>query len=813
MYNKDIDKKWQKKWEESKIYKFDKTNMKDIMYILEMFSYPSGAKLHIGHWFNYAPVDTFARFKKMNGVNVFHPMGFDAFGLPAENYAIKTGVHPKDSTEQNIKNMEVQLKELGGSFDWDYEIRTCDPEYYKWTQWLFTYLYKKGLAYKKEAPVNWCPSCNTVLANEQVINGECERCSSVVERKKLSQWFFKTTEYAEELLTGLEELDWPELTKKIQKNWIGKSVGANINFEIESTKENITVFTTRPETIYGVTYLAVAPEGELAQKLIKEEQKELCEEYILNTSKMSELERQFTNREKTGVFTGSYVKNLITNKEIPVYLADYVLDTYGSGAVMGVPAHDERDFEFATKFNIPIIQVITNMEENAKLPFINKDNDTKLINSELINNLNVKEAQEKIISILEDKNYGGAKVEYKLKDWLVSRQRYWGAPIPIIYCEDCGEVLVEEKDLPVVLPYNVEFKPDGKSPLAKSEEFINCTCPKCGKNAKREVDTLDTFVCSSWYQLRYPFNNLNDKPFDFDKINNFTPVDVYVGGKEHASMHLIYSRFIYKALRDGGLVKGNEPFKRLIHQGLVLGPDGNKMSKSKGNTIAPDEYVDKFGSDVLRMYMMFGMAYTEGGPWNEEAINAMSRYIARVDNLKDRLFNNETSKNEISKNDYNEMMYILNTSIKQIREDLDKFSFNTAIAKLMEITNEMIRIENTYGNIKELQDVFKTFIVLIAPFAPHFSEELANSIIPDIESVHKLEYPKVEEKYLVKDTIKVAVQVNGKLRDLIEINKDEAKENVLEIAKNSENTKKYLENMTIVKEIYVPGKIVNIVVK
>lgn len=811
MYSKDIDKKWQQYWEKNKVYKFDKERKDDILYILEMFSYPSGSKLHIGHWFNYAPVDTYARFKKMKGYNVFHPMGFDAFGLPAENFAIKTGVHPKDSTEQNIKNMEIQLKEMGGSFDWDYEIKTCEPEYYKWTQWIFTYLYKKGLAYRKEAPVNWCPSCNTVLANEQVINGECERCGTVVERKKLRQWFFKTTAYAEELLQGLKELNWPNLTKKIQTNWIGKSEGAEIVFKIEESEKQIPVFTTRPDTIYGVTYLAVAPESELAQTLITEEKRTECEEYINKTKTLSELERQFTDREKTGVFTGTYAINPKNNKKIPIYLSDYVLESYGNGAVMGVPGHDTRDFDFAKKYGIEIIQVIADKTgKEVELPYTEKEN-TVLINSNNLNGLDTKEAMKVIISELRKEKIGDEKTEYKLKDWLVSRQRYWGAPIPIIYCDDCGEVLVPEEDLPVVLPYNVEFKPDGKSPLAKSEEFIHTNCPKCGKPAIREVDTLDTFVCSSWYQLRYPFNKESKVPFKTPEVNKFVPVDVYVGGKEHASMHLIYSRFIYKALRDGGYVSSSEPFKRLIHQGLILGPDGNKMSKSKGNTIAPDDYVDKYGSDVLRMYMMFGMAYEEGGPWNEEAINAMNRYIVRIQNLKERLFNNISDK-KISEKDLSQLRYILHTSIKQIETDMERFSFNTSIAKLMEIVNEMIRIENIYGSIEELRETFKVFVKLLAPFAPHLSEEMWNQF-GNNTSIHLEEYPEYMEKYTHKDTVAIAVQINGKLREVVELNVDESKEKALDIAKNLDNIKKHIEGKEIVKEIYVPKKIINIVVK
>lgn len=806
MYSKEIDKKWQKYWQENEVYKFDKKNEKDIMYILEMFSYPSAAKLHVGHWFNYGPTDTFARMKRMQGFNIFHPMGFDSFGLPAENYAIKTGVHPKDSTEQNILNMEKQLKEMGGSFDWNYEIVTSRPEYYKWTQWLFELLFEKGLAYKKEAPVNWCPSCNTVLANEQVVDEKCERCSTQVERRKMKQWFFKITDYAEELITGLDDLDWPEATKKIQKNWIGKSVGTEVNFKLEDGKD-LTVFTTRADTLYGVTFIAIAPEGDLAKTLITEDNKKEAEKYINETIKVSEIERQFTDRQKTGVFTGSYAIHPLTGKKLPIYIADYVLENYANGAVMGVPAHDERDYEFAKKRGIEIIQVISE-NENTKLPYTEQKG--KLINSDKFGGVEVKKAKSEITKYLEEQKIGSSKVQYKLKDWLVSRQRYWGSPIPIIHCDNCGDVLVPKDKLPVELPYNVEFTPDGESPLAKCEEFVHTTCPKCGKPAKREVDTLDTFVCSSWYYLRYPFNKEKDVPFEKGKIDKYVPVDVYVGGKEHAAMHLIYSRFIYKVLRDAGYVKSDEPFKRLKHQGLILGPDGNKMSKSKGNTIAPDEYVDKYGSDVLRMYMMFANAYSEGGAWSDEAVIAMKKYLTRIENLKEKIY--EGKEVEISEKDIESLEYIINSNIISIKRDVEDFSFNTAIARIMEITNEMYRIVNKGGTSKKLKEEFRKLIIILAPFAPHLSEELWHQIGEE-GSVHKQEYPEEDNEKIILDNVTIAIQINGKLRETIEIKKDEKKEIVLEDVKKLEKIIPYIEGKHIIKEIYVPNKIVNIVVK
>ena len=539
-YGTSIDKKWQDKWENEHLYKFDPTNLDKKLYVLEMFSYPSGSQLHAGHWFNYGPVDTWARFKRMNGYNVFQPMGFDAFGLPAENFAIKTGIHPQDSTEKNIKNMEAQLKAMGAMFNWENEVVTCRPDYYKWTQWLFLKLYEKGLAYRKQAPVNWCPSCNTVLANEQVVDGLCERCDTEVTKKDLTQWFLKITDYADELLEKLDGLNWPEKTVSMQKHWIGKSTGAEVTFKIKDHDLTFDVFTTRVDTLYGVSYVVLAPENKLVDKIVTPENKAAVEAYKEETAKQSEIERQSISKEKTGVFTGAYAINPINGKEVPIWVGDYVLASYGTGAVMAVPAHDERDFAFASKFNLPINRVIAPKDGSDVVPYFEHG---ILVNSGEFDGLTTDEAKVKIVEKLEKTNEGSQKVNYRLRDWLVSRQRYWGAPIPMIYCEKCGTVPVPEKDLPVELPYNVEFTPDGKSPLAKCEEFVNTTCPCCGGKAKREVDTLDTFVCSSWYYLRYPDNKNADAPFNPDIINKMLPVDKYVGGPEHACMHLLYARF------------------------------------------------------------------------------------------------------------------------------------------------------------------------------------------------------------------------------------------------------------------------------
>ena len=811
-YSKKTDAKWQKQWKEKNVYKYDMNSKKEKFYTLEMFSYPSGAKLHLGHWFNYAPSDSFARYKKMNGYNVFHPMGFDAFGLPAENYAIKTGIHPEESTLKNIDTMKKQLEEMGGSYDWDYSVETCMPDYYKWTQWLFLQLYKAGLAYKKEAPVNWCDSCKTVLANEQVIGGKCERCGSEVKRKKLSQWFFKITNYAEELLQGLETLDWPESTKKVQTNWIGKSEGSEIKFKCETNGKEITVFTKRPDTLNGVTYVVIAPESDLVQEITTPECRENVENYIKETSKLSEIERLSTDKEKTGVFTGAYAINPINEDKVPIWIADYVLEDYGTGAVMAVPAHDTRDFEFASKYDLPIKQVIkSKSDEEITLPYTEYG---ILINSGKYDGLESSVAKKTITEDLNKTNQGNKTINYRLKDWLISRQRYWGAPIPIIYCDKCGAVPVPEEDLPVLLPHNVEFKPDGESPLKKSSEFMNCTCPKCGGKAKREADTLDTFVCSSWYYLRYPDAKNDKEAFRKELVDKMLPVDVYVGGKEHAAMHLIYARFMTKALRDLGYLDFDEPFKKLIHQGMILGPDGNKMSKSKGNTVSPEEYIEKYGSDVFRMYIMFGFEYRQGGPWNEKGIESMVKYFSRIERLIEKYNELKTRKssNEIGAKE-KELLRWKNQTIKAMGNDINDYRFNTAIARSMELSNKIsdyIRDENV--NTDVLQNVIEIFITLLSPLAPHFSQELWEKIGKE-GFIYNEKWPKIIESEMNGGTKKIPVQVNGKLKLCVIVDADSSAEEILEKIKEDEQVKEILEKNDVVKEVYVPGKIFNIVVK
>ncbi|MBU3207362.1 leucine--tRNA ligase [Clostridium algidicarnis] len=815
-YNISVDKKWQKKWEDTNLYKFDEDSSKEKLYVLEMFSYPSGSKLHAGHWFNYGPVDSWARLKRMQGYNVFQPMGFDAFGLPAENFAIKTGIHPKDSTVKNIKTMEEQLKSMGAMFNWDHEVITSDPEYYKWTQWLFLKLFEKDLAYRKKAPVNWCPSCNTVLANEQVVDGVCERCETEVTKKELTQWFLKITDYADELLENIDTLDWPEKTKSMQKHWIGKSTGAEVTFKVKDSDLSFGVFTTRADTLFGVSYVVLAPENPLVDVLTLDKYKDEVESYKLQAKKQSEIERQSITRDKTGVFSGSYAINPINGKEVPIWIGDYVLATYGTGAVMAVPAHDERDFSFATKYNLPIERVI---EGGKELPYT--DHGT-MINSGEFNGLTTKEGKDAIVSKLESLNLGSLKTNYRLRDWLVSRQRYWGAPIPIVHCEHCGTVAVPEEQLPVILPYDVEFTPDGKSPLAKSEDFINTTCPKCGGAAKREADTLDTFVCSSWYYLRYADSNNSEKAFDIDKINKILPVDKYVGGPEHACMHLLYARFITKALRDMGYLNFDEPFKSLTHQGLILGPDGHKMSKSKGNTISPDDYISEYGSDVFRMYLMFGFSYVEGGAWSDDGLKSIARFVERmervIDSAREAIEDNTEDKTTMDKAE-KELNYWRHFAIKNVTTDSEILQFNTAIARIMELTTALSKYMNeSRKNLSLLKDTLTDFIKLIAPFTPHFAEEQWNLLYKikdsDIDySVFNQKWPKLDEKALIKDEIEIAIQVNGKIKTRINIASGLSEDLIKEAALNDSDITSSIEGKSIVKVIVIKGRLVNIVVK
>ena len=805
-----IEKKWQAKWEKDKINSFDKKNVDKKYYCLEMFSYPSAAKLHVGHWYNYGPTDSFARYKKMKGYEIFQPMGFDAFGLPAENFAIKTGIHPEDSTIKNIDNMEETLRKMGAMFDWSAEIKTCMPDYYKWTQWLFLQLYKKGLAYRKEAPVNWCPSCQTVLANEQVNQGLCERCHNTVIQKNLTQWFFKITDYAEELLQGLDGLDWPEKTKAMQRNWIGKSVGGEIIFKTENGEDELKVFTTRADTIFGVSYVVLAPEHPLVEKLMTKKQAPEVLKYIEETAKTKEIERLSLDREKTGVFIGSYCINPVNGKKVPIWISDYVLYSYGTGCVMGVPSHDERDFVFANKYNLPITRVIKGATgENDDLPFTG---DGILINSVEYDGLTCEEARKKILGDLAFKNQGAFKINYRLRDWLVSRQRYWGAPIPMIHCPECGTVPVPEEDLPVKLPKNVDFKPDGKSPLAKCEEYINCKCPVCGKPAKRDADTLDTFVCSSWYFLRYPDAKNDKQAFNKDIINKMLPVDKYVGGAEHACMHLLYARFFTKALRDMGYLDFDEPFKSLVHQGVILGPDGNRMSKSRGNVISPDDYVATYGSDIFRLYLMFGFSYTEGGPWNDGGIKSIAKFLDRIEKLATNVISLKPNKVTNFAKAEKELDYARNYAIKCIDRDMEVFSFNTAIARMMEYLTALTKYEAIEDkNVDFIKDCVADFIKLLAPCAPHFAEEIW-SMMGNKKSIFLSSYPVCNEKALVKDEIEIAVQINSKVKARMVIASDLSDADIESAVKQNEIIAPLIEGKQVKKIIIIKGRLVNIIV-
>jgi leucyl-tRNA synthetase len=850
-YSKETDIKWRKIWEDTNLYKYKPENIDKKLYCLEMFSYPSGANLHIGHWYNFGLTDSWARMKRMQGNEVFHPMGFDAFGLPAENYAIKTGIHPQDSTLKSVKTMENQLKEMGATFDWDYELVTCDPNYYKWTQWLFLKLYDAGLAQRKEAPVNWCPSCKTVLANEQVINGECERCSSEVSKKRLTQWFFTITDYAEKLLRDIDVLDWPEKTKKIQKNWIGKSTGTNIIFDVVGSDKNIEVFTTRADTLFGCTYVVIAPENPLIDDLMPMiSNKDEVDAYIKEAKKKSDLERSELQKDKTGVrLDGVRAINPINGKEIEVFVADYVLASYGTGSVMAVPAHDERDFEFAKKYDIEIKYVIQPVDiinlirfkniikqqwPKSLLDIYNSDSATFiesarlsaktendaftsmgiLFDSEEFTGLTSAEAKKAITEKLKSIEHGDFTINYKLRDWLVSRQRYWGAPIPVIHCDKCGIVPVPEKDLPVLLPYDVEFTPDGESPLGKSEKFVNTTCPKCGGKAKRDTDTLDTFVCSSWYYLRYPDNRNAEKAFDTELINKMLPVDKYVGGQEHATMHLLYARFITKVLHDLGYLKFDEPFKSLIHQGTILAADGTKMSKSKGNSVSPDKYIDEYGSDVLRLYLGFGFAYSEGGPWNEDGIKATSKFLGRVERLVEMFMQKRlNNKQNDSADTDSDLDFVRHNTIKAVTEDTERFQFNTSIARLMEYVNALYKyFESEKINVSYAEAAIIDLMKLLSPFAPHFAEEMWQKLGLGY-SIFNEKWPVWSKESMIKQEVEIVIQINGKLRDKITVSADIEEKELLNQVMTLPKVVEYTAGKEILKTIVIPKKLVSIVIK
>lgn len=803
---KKIESRWQKYWIDNKTFKTPEDESAPKYYVLDMFPYPSGSGLHVGHPEGYTATDIVARFKRMNGYNVLHPIGWDAFGLPAEQYAVKTGTHPRETTEENINRFREQLQMLGFSYDWDREVNTTDPDYYKWTQWIFLKLFEKGLAYQDDVPVNWCPELGTVLANEEVIDGKSEVGGFPVVRKPMRQWVLKITEYADRLLEGLENLDWPESLKDMQRNWIGKSLGADIEFPLDGYDERIRVFTTRPDTIFGATYMVLAPEHHLVDQIVTEDQQEAVSTYREQAARKSDLERKDLSREKTGVFTGTFAVNPVNDEKIPIWVADYVLATYGTGAIMAVPGQDERDWEFAEKYDLPIIRTVQTPDDFDGKAYTGEG---KVINSEFLNGLNVDDATEKIIEWLDENGYGKRSVNYKLRDWLFSRQRYWGEPFPIIHLD--GEAKpVPEEELPVTLPEMEDFEPTGtpEPPLAKAKEWVNTTDPDTGKPAKRETNTMPQWAGSCWYYLRYISPEYEEAPVDPEKEKYWMPVDLYVGGAEHAVLHLLYARFWHKVLYDCGVVSTREPFRKLINQGMILGPDGQRMSKSRGNVINPDDIIEEYGADAFRMYEMFMGPLEQVKPWSTKDVDGVYRFLGKVwrllidentGNINDKIKDTDPDR---------EQLKALHECIKKVTEDIEELSFNTAISAMMIFINEANKWEQVP------QSIIEPFVKLLSPFAPHITEELWAKLGHD-DTIAYESWPQYNEDYLVAEVQNYPVQVNGKVRGEIEVptEKAEDKEYVLELAKKEDNVRKYLNGGKLVKEIFVPGRIVNLVVK
>ncbi|MBL7072239.1 MAG: leucine--tRNA ligase [Candidatus Omnitrophica bacterium] len=811
-----IEKKWQKKWRESGLFKVDVKNSANKYYCLMMFPYPSAA-LHVGHGRNYIIGDVVARYKMMKGSNVLTPMGWDAFGLPAENAALKNGIHPKESTLNNIATMKRQMSSWGVEYDWDKEVASCNLDYYKWTQWMFLKLFEKGLAYRKKAFVNWCPSCNTVLANEQVTDGACERCESEVEQKKLEQWFFKITDYAERLLNDLDKLnEWPEKVKTMQSNWIGRSSGVNIDFPIEGTDKKLTCFTTRVDTIYGCSYMVLSAEHPMIDEIIENSpEKERIKKFVNKIRMESKIERLETSVEKKGIFTGRYVTNLITGEKIPLWIADYVLMEYGTGAVMAVPAHDERDFEFAKKYKLPIKVVIDNPNKHLIQEKMTEayEDEGVLVNSDQFNGLKNTEAMERIADYMEKENIGRRTIHYRLRDWLISRQRYWGAPIPIIHCQKCGAVPVPEKDLPVVLPSDVEFRPTGESPLKNAESFVMTKCPVCAGSAKREIDTMDTFVDSSWYFLRFISPKQDDAPFNKKDVDSWLPVDQYIGGVEHAILHLLYSRFITKVLFDSKLVGFDEPFKRLFTQGMIV-KNGAKMSKSKGNTISPDALIKKYGADTVRLYTLFIGPPEKDAEWSDRGVQGAYRFLKRVWTLLDILSKAPSSVKE--KGAELETLRKMHQTIKKVTEDIDgNFHFNTAISAVMELVNLIYKVLSEKGadsySKGTLREVLNNVCLLLGPFVPHIAEEIRQSL-GEKESIFRSKWPEFREDMQRADTVVLPVQINGKLKGRVEVKCGLSPEEIKKRVLNDDKVKSYLVNKEIRKWIIIANKLINIVI-
>ena len=799
-YNfKEIEEKWRKIWEENPVNPPDDSKPK--YYCLDMFPYPSGNGLHVGHWRGYVLSDVISRQKLMEGYELLHPMGWDAFGLPAENYAIKTGTHPSEATKKSISNIKRQVNDIAAIYDWDKEINTTDPEYYKWTQWIFIQMFKNGLAYEKEMPLNWCPNCKAVLANEEATNGVCDRCGATVTKKNLRQWMLRITKYADRLLNDLDKLDWPEKVKKMQSDWIGKSYGAEIDFPVDGTDKSIKVYTTRPDTLYGATFMVLSPEHPIVKDITTAEYKDAMDKYCYEASTKSNVSRM-TDKEKTGVFTGSYGINPLNGAKTPIWVSDYVLADYGTGAIMCVPAHDDRDFEFAKKFDLPIIQVISkdgkeveNLTEAYTEPGI-------MINSNEFNGMKSEDAKKKVPDYMEEKGFGKKTVNFKLRDWVFSRQRYWGEPIPLIHCEKCGTVPVPEDQLPVILPNVKSYKPTdtGESPLAAIDEWVNTTCPCCGGPAKRETNTMPQWAGSSWYYLRY-CDNHNDKELaSKEALKKWLPVDMYVGGVEHAVLHLLYARFYTKFLHDIGVVDFDEPFKRLFNQGMIT-KDGAKMSKNKGNVVSPDETVENYSCDSLRMYELFIGPPELDSEWDDNGIDGVFRYLNKVwkfvNEYKDKLVEKPTA----------EMEFVKNKLTCEITKRLEALTLNTVVSGFMEYTNKMIAVAKAAGGIDK--DSLETLTLLLAPFTPHISEEMWQLLGHDT-SVFTHGWPKYDESKLKEETVNIAVQINGKVKVQLSVDPNADKDTVLAAAKAALGDKL---SGNIVKEIYVPGRIVNIVVK
>ena len=800
-YNhKEIEKKWRHNWDVTPI---NKDTTKPKYYCLDMFPYPSGSGLHVGHWRGYVISDVWSRYKMLHGYHIIHPMGWDAFGLPAENYAIKMKTHPAISTAANIANIKRQINEIASLYDWDMEVNTTDPKFYKWTQWIFVQMFKKGLAYEKEMPINWCPSCKTGLANEEVVNGCCERCGAEVTKKNLKQWMLKITAYADRLLADLDKLDWPEKVKKMQADWIGKSYGAEVDFKLENSDEKITVYTTRPDTLYGATFMVLAPEHAMAKSLATDETRADVEAYIQMAANKSSVDR-LQGKEKTGVFTGSYAINPLNGAKVPIWLSDYVLADYGTGAIMCVPAHDDRDFAFATKFNIPIIQVIAkDGKEIENMTEAYTEAVGTMLNSGEWNGMESSVLKKEAPHIIEEKGFGRATVNYKLRDWVFSRQRYWGEPIPIVHCPDCGAVPVPEDQLPLLLPDVESYEPTGtgESPLAAIDEWVNTTCPCCGKPAKRETNTMPQWAGSSWYFLRY-IDNKNDKELvSREKADKYLPVDMYIGGVEHAVLHLLYSRFYTKFLHDIGVVDFDEPFKKLFNQGMITGKNGIKMSKSKGNVVSPDDLVRDYGCDSLRLYEMFVGPPELDSEWDERGIDGVYRFITRfwklaVDSIE---ANVEPTK---------EMIKLRHQMVHTITRRLEDFSLNTVVSGFMEFNNKFIELAKKEGGIDK--ETIQTFVTLLAPFAPHIGEELWERLGNTGSVFENNKWPEADEELMKDDEIQVPVQINGKTKVVISVPADISKDDAIAQGKEALGDKL---TGNIVKEIYVPGRIINIVAK